>query len=60
LAKDLGHGKGYVYPHDYSGGFVPQEYLPKEVEGTVFWSPASNTKEQQIAAQQKAMWNDKY
>jgi len=60
LAKDLGHGKGYVYPHDYSGGFVPQEYLPKEVEGTVFWSPASNTKEQQIAAQQKAMWNEKY
>jgi putative ATPase len=60
LAKDLGHGKGYLYPHDHSGGFVPQEYLPKEVQGSVLWSPASNTKEQQISAQQKAMWKNKY
>ena len=28
-AKKLGHGKGYKYPHDYSG-HVEQEYLPKK------------------------------
>ena len=28
-AKKLGHGKGYKYPHDYSGQ-VEQEYLPKK------------------------------
>lgn len=60
LAKDLGHGKGYLYPHEHPGGFVPQEYLPKEVQGSVLWSPASNAKEQQISAQQKAMWKNKY
>ena len=60
LAKDLGHGKGYLYPHDYQGGFTPQEYLPEELQGTVLWSPASNPKEQQISAQQKVMWKDKY
>jgi putative ATPase len=60
LAKDLGHGKGYLYPHDHPAGFVPQEYLPKEVQGSVLWSPASNAKEQQISAQQKAMWKNKY
>ena len=60
LAKDLGHGKGYLYPHDHPGGFVPQEYLPKEVQGSVLWSPASNAKEQQISAQQKAIWKGKY
>ena len=60
LAKDLGHGKGYLYPHDHPEGFVPQEYLPKEVQGSVLWSPASNAKEQQISAQQKAMWKNKY
>ena len=60
LAKDLGHGKGYLYPHDHPGGFVPQEYLPNEVQGSVLWSPASNAKEQQISAQQKAMWKNKY
>jgi putative ATPase len=60
LARDLGHGKGYLYPHDHSGGFVVQEYLPKDIKGSVLWSPAANTKEQQISAQQKAMWKDKY
>ena len=60
LAKDLGHGKGYLYPHDHPGGFVPQEYFPKEVQGSVLWSPASNAKEQQISAQQKAIWKNKY
>lgn len=60
LARDLGHGKGYLYPHDHSGGFVAQEYLPKDIKGSVLWSPAANPKEQQISAQQKAMWKDKY
>ncbi len=60
LAKDLGHGKGYLYPHDHSGGFVAQEYLPKDIKGSVLWTPAANPKEQQISAQQKAMWKDKY
>ena len=60
LARDLGHGKGYLYPHDHSGGFVVQEYLPKDIQGSVLWSPAANPKEQQISAQQKAMWKDKY
>ncbi len=26
-AKELGHGEGYKYPHDYSGSKVEQEYL---------------------------------
>ena len=60
LAKDLGHGKGYLYPHDHPAGFVTQEYLPKEIQGSVLWSPAGNTKEQQISEQQKAIWRDKY
>ncbi len=27
-AKKAGFGVDYKYPHDYEGGFVPQEYLP--------------------------------
>jgi putative ATPase len=27
-AKKAGLGVNYKYPHDYEGGFVPQEYLP--------------------------------
>jgi putative ATPase len=27
-ARKAGFGVDYRYPHDYPGGFVPQEYLP--------------------------------
>ena len=32
-AKQLGHGEGYRYAHDYEGGYVPQAYLP---EGRIY------------------------
>lgn len=60
LAKDLGHGKNYLYPHDYPGGFAAQEYLPDSIAGTTLWTPAGNAKEQQIGAQQHALWKKKY
>src|SRR5690606_34929775 len=27
-AKAMGHGKGYLYPHNFPQGFVEQQYLP--------------------------------
>src|SRR5205823_8430490 len=36
-AQVLGHGKGYVYPHDEPDGWAPQEYLPAEVAGEQFY-----------------------
>jgi len=29
-AKELGHGEGYKYSHDFEGGWVDQQYLPEE------------------------------
>ena len=37
LMKELGYAEGYKYPHDFPGHFVEQQYLPDELEGTVFW-----------------------
>lgn len=31
-AKKLGFGADYKYPHNFEGGFVPQEYLPVQKE----------------------------
>jgi putative ATPase len=28
----LGHGEGYLYPHDFPGHFIPQEYWPDPVK----------------------------
>jgi putative ATPase len=43
----LGKGKGYKYPHDY-GGYVEQQYLPDELEGSSFYQPGENGYEKQI------------
>ncbi|ACV63383.1 AAA ATPase central domain protein [Desulfofarcimen acetoxidans DSM 771] len=41
-AKDLGHGKGYKYPHDYQNHWVEQDYLPAGLSGTKFFEPPEN------------------
>ena len=33
LMKDLGYGKGYVYPHEVEEGVVDQRYLPEGLSG---------------------------
>jgi putative ATPase len=38
-AEKLKHGQGYLYPHDYPGGYVAQDYLPQEVRGSTFYNP---------------------
>ncbi len=47
-AKELGRGTGYLYPHDYPGGFVKQQYLPDSVLGERFYEPGDNGYEQKI------------
>lgn len=37
-AENLGHGEGYLYPHDYPNAYVKQPYLPQEVK-EAFYKP---------------------
>ncbi|WP_265444555.1 replication-associated recombination protein A [Acetivibrio straminisolvens] len=46
--KELGYGKGYKYAHDYPGNIVDQDYLPKEIKGTVYYNPSANGYELKI------------
>jgi putative ATPase len=39
-AKSLGHGKGYVYPHDDPTGWVAQQYQPMELQGRRYYEPS--------------------
>lgn len=39
-AAKLGHGKGYLYPHDFEGGYVPQDYLPEALRNKHFYQPS--------------------
>lgn len=52
-AGRLGHGKGYLYPHDYPGGQVEQRYLPDGAEGLELYRPSSAGQEGPMAARLK-------
>ncbi|MCQ2008501.1 AAA family ATPase [Sporolactobacillus sp. STSJ-5] len=39
-AAKLGHGKDYLYPHDFEGGYVSQNYLPESLRDKVFYHPS--------------------
>jgi putative ATPase len=41
-AKRLGHGAGYVYPHDTPEGIVAQRYAPDVVAGRTYYEPTSH------------------
>ncbi len=41
-AQALGHGEGYVYPHDAPQGWVPQDHMPAEVAGEQFYRPSAH------------------
>jgi putative ATPase len=49
-AKRLGHGRGYVYPHDSEFGVVSQQYLPDELQGRRYYEPKSLGAERDVSA----------
>jgi putative ATPase len=48
-AAKLGHGKGYLYPHDFPGNHVDQRYLPEALGDRTFYDPTRNGYEQVIS-----------
>ena len=57
LMKSLNYGKEYLYPHNYQGNFVVQDYLPEELKGRVFWEPQDNSAEQKHQESLDRKWN---
>lgn len=49
-AKKLGHGKGYLYPHDNSLGVVAQQYLPDTLSTTEYYAPTEHGSERETRA----------
>ena len=49
-AASLGHGEGYRYPHDHSGGWVEQEYLPDGMTDTRYYRPTDRGHEAGLVA----------
>ncbi|MDU0347343.1 replication-associated recombination protein A [Actinomyces sp. MRS3W] len=48
-ADRLGHGVGYLYPHDFPHGVVAQRYLPEDLADAEYYRPTGNGFEEQLA-----------
>lgn len=49
LAKHLGHGRNYQYPHDFPGNHVVEDYLPQELALKKYYHPTQNGYEKVIS-----------
>ena len=52
-ASKYGNGVGYKYPHDYSGHYVEQEYMPLSVRGKRYYIPSEQGTEARIKQRQQ-------
>ncbi len=48
-------GQFYLYPHDFPGHWVQQQYLPDALCGQVYYHPGDNKSEQSFAAYQESI-----
>jgi putative ATPase len=60
LMKDMNYGKGYQYAHNYEGSFAGMEFLPEAIQGTKFFEPGNNAREEELRRYLRARWKEKY
>ena len=60
LMANLGYADGYKYAHDYPGHFTDLEFMPKGLEGHVFYHPQPNRHEDTLKAYLEACWPKYY
>ncbi|MFL5482654.1 MAG: replication-associated recombination protein A [Gemmatimonadaceae bacterium] len=49
LMKELGYHEGYQYAHSVPEAYIPQEYLPEELRGRIFYEPGPFGFEKEVA-----------
>jgi putative ATPase len=58
-SKKLGHGQGYLYPHDFPGNYIPQEYAPEDACSGPYYEPTDNGQEAKIKARMESRKGEK-
>jgi putative ATPase len=56
-AATIGHGEGYVYPHDRPDAWVDQQYRPEELSGHRYYEPSDRGHEA-VVAERLRRWRD--
>lgn len=47
-AGDMGHGVGYIYPHDVAQGVANQQYLPEPLKSARYYQPSPHGEESNL------------
>ncbi|MCL5035962.1 MAG: replication-associated recombination protein A [Chloroflexi bacterium] len=55
-AEEAGYGEGLLYPHDFPGHFVQQQYMPEEIGDAVFYNPGSQAYEAKFKERLGRWW----
>ena len=58
LMRQLGYGRGYRYPHDYSEAHVPMSYLPEDLQDLRFYEPTNRGFEETVG-ERLHYWREK-
>jgi putative ATPase len=53
--KSMGYSGGYKYPHNFSGHYVAEEYLPDALRGQRFYQPSESGEEAAIKERMEAL-----
>ncbi len=59
LMKELGHGAGYRYPHDFEGHHVVETYLPEPLKDRRYYVPSNSGFERELAERLAKLRPDK-
>ena len=60
LMKDLGYSDGYQYPHDFSGHFTPQQYMPDALQDERIWHGQHSPGEQKLYERMVNYWGKRF
>lgn len=60
MMKNMDYGKGYQYAHDFAGSFAAMEFLPDAIQGTKFYEPGNNAREDELRKYLRMRWKEKY
>jgi putative ATPase len=58
LMKDMGHGQGYKYSHDFKDNFAAMENRPENVRGHRYYEPGDQGFEPRIGDRLRRLWKD--
>ena len=60
LMKQLGYSDGYKYPHDFTGHFTPQQYMPDELAQHRLWHAQHSPAEQKLYERMVSYWGKRF